>query len=591
MAIPKSFIENLRMSCDIESVVSSYVKLKRQGRNQVGLCPFHSEKTPSMVVYSDTQSFFCFGCGAGGDVISFIMRIENLDYVEAVRLLAQRAGMVVPEGQEEDRLSRIKPIILEINRLTARFYHKILRSPEGKAGFSYFSERGLTPQTMVKYGLGYAPPGWNTLRDYLRAQGFSTEQMYDAGVVNRGREGSYYDAFRNRVMFPIIDLRKNVIGFGGRVLDDSKPKYLNTNDTPVFKKSRNLFSMNFAKNHADKRLILAEGYMDVIAVNQAGFENVVATLGTALTPEQARLIAGYTKEVVIAYDSDGAGRKATDRAVGLLEEVGITAKILALKGAKDPDEYIKKFGSQRFKLLLEDAGNVTAYQLAVIRAKYDLETPDGKSAYLTEAVRYLATLRNPVEREVYAGELAAQTGILRETVLSNIAMEVKKNFRRDKKKEWEQIASSRDLYRDRINPQRGGNLKASLAEEGILGFLFKNPDYLSKILAKISEKDFVTEFNRKLFSLLIKSLQAGNPPSLSDFAEDLTAEQMGRLSEIVNREMPMTEQVLEDYLQTLREAPLQNVSQHAGELSGDALLNVVEQLRQKKKESGTAADR
>lgn len=591
MAIPKSFIENLRMSCDIEQVVSSYVKLKRQGRNQVGLCPFHSEKTPSMVVYQDTQSFFCFGCGAGGDVISFIMRIENLDYVEAVKLLAQRVGMTVPEGQAEDRLSRIKPVILEINRLTAKFYHHILRSPEGKAGFAYFAERGLTPQTMVKYGLGYAPPGWNTLRDYLRGEGFSTEQMYDAGVVNRGREGSYYDAFRNRVMFPIVDLRKNVIGFGGRVLDDSKPKYLNTNDTPVFKKSRNLFSMNFAKNHAQNRLILAEGYMDVIAVNQAGFENVVATLGTALTAEQARLIAGYTKEVVIAYDSDGAGRKATDRAVGLLEEAGITAKILNLKGAKDPDEYIKKFGAQRFKLLLEDAGNVTAYQLSVIRSKYDTATPEGKSAFLTEAVRYLATVKNPVEREVYAGELANETGILRETVLSNIRMEVKKNYRRDKKKEWDAIATSRDLYSDRVNPQRAANLKTSLAEEGILAFLFKNPDYLGKILGRIEEKDFVTDFNRGLFRMMVQELQNGGALALSDFAGVLTPEQMGRLSAIVNREMPMTEQVLDDYIEILREAPLKNISQHAGELSGDALLDAVERLRQKKKESGSAAGR
>ena len=591
MAIPRSFIENLRMSCDIETTISSYVKLKRQGRNQVGLCPFHSEKTPSMVVYGDTQSFYCFGCGAGGDVISFIMRIENLDYVEAVKLLAQRVGMTVPEGEAEDRLSRIKPVILEINRLTARFYHKILRSPEGREGYAYFAGRGLTPQTMVKYGLGYAPPGWSTLRDYLRSQGFSTEQMYDAGVVSRGREGSYYDAFRNRVIFPIIDLRKNVIGFGGRVLDDSKPKYLNTNDTPVFKKSRNLFSLNFAKNHAEKRLILAEGYMDVIAVNQAGFENVVATLGTALTPEQARLMAGYTKEVVIAYDSDGAGRKATDRAVGLLEEVGVTAKILALKGAKDPDEYLKKFGAQRFKLLLEDAGSVTAYQLSVIRAKYDLETPEGKSGYLTEAVRYLATLKNPVEREVFAGELAGQTGVLRETVLSNISFEVRKNYRRDKKKEWDNISSSRSLYGDRINPQRAANLKASLAEEGILCFLFKNPDHLGKILAQIGEKDFVTDFNRGLFKQMAAMIQAGGAPALSDFAETLSPEQMGRLSEIVNREMPMSEEVLDDYIRALRDAPLQNISQRAGELSGDALLNVVERLRQKKKEPGTADDR
>lgn len=583
MAIPKSFIETLRLSSDVEAIVSSYVKLKRQGRNLVGLCPFHSEKTPSMVVYPDTQSFFCFGCGAGGDVISFIMRIENLDYVEAVRFLAQRAGLTVPEGQAEDRLSQIKPVILEINRLAAHFYHHILRSADGNAGLQYFTERGLTPQTMVKYGLGYAPPGWNTLRDYLRAKGFSFEQMYDAGVVNRGREGSYYDSFRNRVIFPIVDLRKNVIGFGGRVLDDSKPKYLNTNDTPVFKKSRNLFSLNFAKNHAEKRLILAEGYMDVIAVNQAGFENVVATLGTALTPEQARLISSYTKEVVIAYDSDGAGRKATDRAVGLLEKAGITAKILTMRGAKDPDEFIKKFGAQRFRMLLEDAGSVTAYQLGVIREKYNLDTPEGKSAFLTEAVRYLATVHSAVEREVYAGELSAQTGVLRETVLSNIELERKKNFRRDKKKEWAGIASSQDLYRDRVNPQKATNLREAKAEEGILTFLFKNPDHLAGILSRITESDFVTDFNRMLFSGMVRRIQGGEELALSGFAEELSPEQMSRLAEIVNRDLPMSEEILSDYIHILKDAPLRNLSHHAAEMSGDELLDAVEKLRQKKK--------
>ena len=491
----------------------------------------------------------------------------------------------MPEGETQDRASRMKPIILEINRLAARFYHDTLKSPAGEPGRAYFAGRQLTPKTMVKYGLGYAPNSWDALRNYLKEKGFSYEQMAEAGVVNKGRSGGYYDAFRNRVMFPIIDLRKNVIGFGGRVLDDSKPKYLNTNDTLVFKKSRNLFSLNFAKNHTDGRLILAEGYMDVIAVNQAGFENVVATLGTALTPEQARLIAGYAKEVVIAYDSDGAGRKATDRAVGLLEEAGVSAKILQLRGAKDPDEYIKKFGAQRFKLLLDGAGNVTAYRLGDIRSRYDLETPEGRSGYLTEALKYLATLKSPVEREVYAGELASQTGILRETVLSNLEWEVKKNFRREKKKEWQDIASSRELYGDRVNPQRASNLSASLAEEGIIAFLFKNPDYLSRILEKTGEEQFVTDFNRKLFHSLVEKLRLNGGAALSDFAGELSPEEMGRLSAIVNRDFPMTEQVLEDYIRGLEDAKRRNISQKAGELSEDELLAAVRELQRKKRES------
>ena len=583
MAIPKSFIETLRMSCDIENIVSSYVQLKRQGRNLAGLCPFHSEKTASMVVYPDTQSFFCFGCGAGGDVISFIMRIENLDYVEAVGLLAQRAGLQMPDDRGEDPASRLKPVILEINRLSARFFHDCLRSPGGQAGMDYFSQRGLSMKTIVKYGLGYAPPGFDSLRDHLKAQGFSYGQMAQAGVVNKSQKGAFYDAFRNRVIFPIIDLRKNVVGFGGRVLDDSKPKYLNTNDTLVFKKSRNLFSLNFAKNQAEGRQLLAEGYMDVIAMSQAGFENAVATLGTALTPEQARLMSSYAKEVIIAYDSDGPGRKATDRAVGLLDEVGVKTRILNMRGAKDPDEYIKKFGPQRFKLLLEEAGNVTGYQLSVIREKYDLETTDGKSAYLSEAVKYLATLRSSIEREVYAGELARETGILRETVLSSLELAVKKNYRKEKKKAWSDIESSKALYGDRVNPQRAANLGASLAEEGILGFLFKNPDHLADILSRISEKQFITDFNRRLFCIMMEKIQHNNGIVLSDFAEELTPEEMGRLSAIVNRETPMSPSVLDDYIRALDTAEIKNLSRGAKDLTEEELKALAEKLQKKKK--------
>ena len=537
-----------------------------------------------MVVYNDTQSFYCFGCGAGGDVISFIMRIENLGYVEAIKFLAQRVGLEVPDDGMEDHASKIKPIILEMNRLSAHFYHNVLKSPDGRPGQAYFSSRKLSPQTIVKYGLGYAPAGWNTLRDYLKSKGFSYEQMYEAGLVNKSPKGSYYDAFRNRVVFPIVDLRKNVIGFGGRVLDDSKPKYLNTNDTPVFKKSRNLFSLNFAKNKIENgRLILAEGYMDVIAVNQAGFENVVATLGTALTPEQARLIAAYAKEVVIAYDSDGPGRKATDRATGLLEEAGVTCRILKMSGAKDPDEYIKKFGAQRFKLLLEDAGDVTAYQLSVIRANCDLETPEGKSRYLTEGVKYLATLKNPVEREVYAGELAKETGILRDTVLTNLDQAVKRNYRKEKKKEWEDIETQKELYGDRVNPQRAANFGASKAEEGILAYLFRNPDHLGRILSEVDEDAFVTDFNRQLFRIMKEKLQTNNGVSLSDFAEELSPEQMARLTAIVNQETPNSETALSDYVRALSEYKMRDESRHAGELSVEELQNVAERIRQQKK--------
>lgn len=575
------------MSCDIESIVSSYVQLKRAGRNLTGLCPFHSEKTPSMVVYNDSQSFYCFGCGAGGDVISFIMRIENLDYPEAVRFLSERVGLQVPEDGREDVSSRIKPVILEINRLSARFFHECLKSEAGKPGMEYFAARQLSPKTIVKYGLGYAPSGWDDLRKFLREKGFSDEQMIAAAVVSKGRNNSCYDMFRNRVIFPIIDLKKNVIGFGGRVLDDSKPKYLNSADTPVFKKSRNLFSLNFAKNHvSDNRLILAEGYMDVIAVNQAGFENVVATLGTALTAEQARLIASYAKEVVIAYDSDGAGRTATNRAVGLLDEVGVQTKILNMKGAKDPDEYLKKFGAQRFKMLLDGASNVVEYQLSVIRAKYDVALPEGQAAYLTEAVKYLSTVQSPIEREIYAGVLSQETGVLKETILSNIASLLKRKDRREKKKQWLDIQAGRNGPVDRQNPQRAANLQVALAEEGIIAFLYKNQDHLDYVLQKISPEDFVTDLNREIFGIMLQKLQNNNGISLIDFNPELSGEKIARFSGILARqsEMQMSREALDDYIETLLDYQYKKAVSHAGELSEEQLRQVVQKLREKKKQ-------
>ena len=575
------------MSCDIESIVSSYVQLKRAGRNLTGLCPFHSEKTPSMVVYNDSQSFYCFGCGAGGDVISFIMRIENLDYPEAVRFLSERVGLPLPEDGREDASSRLKPVILEINRLSARFFHECLKSEAGKPGMEYFAARQLSPKTIVKYGLGYAPPGWDNLRKFLRGKGFSDEQMIAAAVANKGKSGSSYDMFRNRVIFPIIDLKKNVIGFGGRVLDDSKPKYLNSADTPVFKKSKNLFSLNFAKNHiSDSRLILAEGYMDVIAVNQAGFENVVATLGTALTPEQARLISSYAKEVIIAYDSDGAGRTATNRAVGLLDEVGVQTKILNMKGAKDPDEYIKKFGAQRFKLLLDGANNVTEYQLSVIKAKYDIALSEGQAGYLTEASKYLATVQSPIEREIYAGVLAKETGVLKETILSNIASLLKRKDRREKKKQWTDIQAGRNGPTDRQNPQRTANLQVALAEEGIIAFLYKNQDHLGYILQKITPEAFVTDCNREIFGIMLQKLQNNNGISLMDFNPDLSGEKIARFSGILARqsEMQMSREALDDYMKTLLDYQYKKAMNHAGDLSEEELLQVVDKLREKKKQ-------
>lgn len=582
MPIPQSFLDDLKLRSDIGTVISGYAALRRQGRTSKCLCPFHSEKTPSMVIYHENQSFYCFGCGAGGDVISFIMRIENLGYIEALRFLAERAGMELPEEEREDPILRIRPVIYEINRLAARFYHDCLKSEAGAPAREYFASRGLSPKTITKYGLGFAPPGWSNLRDHLRKKGFTDEQMLQAAVVVRGKNNSCYDAFRNRVMFPIIDLRKNVIGFGGRVLDDSKPKYLNSSDTPVFKKSQNLFSLNYAKGKTDRRLILAEGYMDVIAVNQAGFENVVATLGTSLTAEQSRLMAQYADEVVIAYDSDGAGRAATSRAVGLLEAVGIKTRILNMKGAKDPDEYIKKFGAQRFKLLLEDAGSVTEYQLSVIRAKYDLDTIDQKSAYANEAAKYLATIQNPIERELYAGSVAEDTGVPAGTILTRITDIRKRMSRQAQKKEWSDIQQGKGNLPAGTPGVR--SIGAVQAEEGIIAGLFRHPDEADKLREQLTSEDFVTEEGKAVFGIITEKLQQNSSVSLSDLTADLTREQMDYASRCYARQqgMELSLQVMTDCVQALKEYKRKEALKSATQ-SDEEAIRMAELIRSRKK--------
>ena len=424
--IPESFINELKYQCYIEDIVGGYVNLKRAGRNLKGLCPFHSEKTPSFTVYPENGSYYCFGCGSGGDVITFIRNIENLDYVEAVRFLAAKVGMTVPEEETDNGTAKLKTRILEANRLSARFFHEnLIHTPQALA---YIRDRGLTDRTIRHFGLGFAKNSWDDLHHFLRSKGYSDEELYQAALISKGRNGSYYDQFRNRFMFPIIDVRGNVIGFGGRVLDDSKPKYLNSADTPVFKKSRNLFALNFAKNTKERSLILGEGYMDVIAMHQAGFTNAVATLGTSLTADQARMISQYAKEVIIAYDSDSAGQTATKRALSLFEETGIKVRILSIPDAKDPDEYIKRFGATRFKLLLEGCSNAIEFELAKAKANFDLETADGKVGYLKEAAKVLAGIRSPVEIDVYAAKIAGETEVSKEAVKLQVQDYMKKSF-------------------------------------------------------------------------------------------------------------------------------------------------------------------
>ena len=580
MAIPSAFISQLKMSCDIESVISSYISLKRAGRNTKALCPFHSEKTPSFTVYNDTQSYYCFGCGAGGDVITFIMQIENVDYVEAVKILASRVGMTLPEDQADDRAAKLRQKVYEINREAARYFHSMLHSQKGKAGLEYFAKRGLTPKTIKTYGLGYAPDGWDNLKNHLLEKGFTLSDMYAAAVVSKSKNDTYYDKFRNRVMFPIIDLRGNVTAFSGRVLDDSKPKYINTDDTPVYKKSRTLFSMNFAKNENGGRIILAEGNLDVISLYQAGFTNAVASCGTALTSEQARMISQYASEVVIAYDSDSAGRIATQKASRLFDETGIKIKVLNMSGAKDPDEYIKKYGATRFKLLLDGSESVTEYQLERIKSEFDTDSAEGRLSYLNRAAEYLATLKNPIERELYAGRLADETSVSKDTITSRVDSVLKKNVRAKKKREWNDIAQNKQAYSDRINPQRARNLREAKAEEGIIAYLYKNPDSFEHINSRLSPDDFVTDFNKKIFGIFYEYLQNNITPDLGLLADKLLPEEMGRVSGMLAKIPDFGSATgLDDYIDILLEHKNKLTPEKTADMSPQELFEEIKKRR------------
>ncbi len=582
------FLQELKNNNDIESVVSSYVHLKKHGRISNGLCPFHSEKSPSFTVYPENQSFYCFGCGAGGDVITFVRRIENLEYVEAVKFLAQRVGMAMPEDTADDGTARLKTRVLEINRALARFYHECLKEPSGKAGLDYLHGRGLPNQTITRFGLGYAPNSWDAAMKHLRSKGFSEEELLAAAVVARGRNGGCYDQFRNRVVFPIIDLRGNVIGFGGRIMgDDRGPKYLNSSDTPVFKKSRNLFALNFAKASRRSGLILCEGYMDVIAMHQAGFDNAVATLGTALTSEQSRLIAQYTDHVTLSYDSDAPGQAATKRAVGLLSEVGVKIRVLTMTGAKDPDEYIKKFGAERFGLLLEGASNATEYAIARAKQKYDLESADGKVAFLRDFVALMAEVPNPIERDVYVSKTASELEVEKTALTAQLNHELKRAAKRQKRSAAElKVYSEVHTEPQKQDFQRARNIKYALAEDKLLAILMKNPDYFEHVAGRIRLEDFVTDRNREIARVLFDRLQNGQSVELTLLSAQLSIEQMGIVTELLNSISGMMFDVsaVDSYIDTILSYQENKTQDEVAAMSDNDLKAYIASLASRKKQ-------
>ena len=584
MRYPEEIVEEVRMKNDIVDVVSGYVRIQKKGASYFGLCPFHNEKSPSFSVHGGRQMYHCFGCGKGGDVIRFVMEAEHLDYPEAVRFLAARCGMTVPEDGD-DRAAKRKMRVYEINREAAHFFHKCLKSPAGKEGYDYLRKRGLSDQTIVTYGLGFAPNTWDSLRNHLQKKGFTREEMIDAAVLSQGKNGSAYDKFRNRVMFPIIDVRGNVIGFGGRVMDDSKPKYLNTDDTPVFKKSRNLFSLNFAKNEGGGRLILAEGYMDVIAIYAAGFKNVVATLGTALTEEQARLMSKYAKEVIIAYDSDGAGQAATRRALNILSEAGLTARVLHMEGAKDPDEYIAKFGTKRFEMLLDDAGDPILHELESIKKSVDIKTPEGKIEYSKRAVFVLSDVADPLARAVYAGVVSKTAEIAVDTLMAQAENIRKKRIRQAEAREWRDIEMNREMVRDRINPEKAQNIKAAAAEEGILSYMLRHPDECGRILETVSEDDFVTAYDKKVLAAMRLLHDEHDEITLTTLSTLLSPDEASGVARILARssEAPVTQEMLSDYVRVLAQERQKLKKESIASIDPAEIERYRQKLREKRK--------
>ena len=583
--LPELFIQQLKQSCDMERIVSGYLPLKKKGRYLVGLCPFHSEKSPSFYVYPQNQSFYCFGCGAGGDVITFIRRIENLEYMEAVKLLADRCGLELPmDSDQSDARSMLKKRVLEINRESARFFHSCLMSEQGRQAYEYLISRGRDRKTIRHFGLGYAPAGWDGLLNHLRAKGFSDNDMLEANVVTKGKYGPH-DRFSNRVIFPIIDLRGNVVAFGGRALDDKGAKYLNSSDTPVFKKSKTLFALNFAKTSKRPGLILAEGYMDVIAIHQAGFDNAVATLGTALTEEQARLISQYAERVVLAYDSDGPGQAATKRAMNIFDEVGVKVSVLSMTGAKDPDEFIKKYGAERFAMLLDNSRNPVEFELSKLRTTYDTAQADGKVGYLKEACKLFAGIRNPVEREVYITQTANELAISPQAIKAQIENLDKRESYRQRK----QQRADTNIYIGRMaaakdDLQRRTNLRYAMAEEGVLFCLMKNPDSYPQVSNRVSEQDFVTDINRQLYLALSQRLEQGQTVEMIDLSSQLSPELMGRISAIMATapSQRCDEQTLGDYIARLIEHRSVKTEREVAQMDDNDLGEYVKLLAAKK---------
>ncbi len=598
MALPQDFLLELKYRNDIESVLSPYIALKRRGSNLVGLCPFHNEKTPSFTVYPENGSYYCFGCGQGGDIITFTMKMENLDYIDAIRRLAEKAGLRMPEDNRDDKELKLKNDIYAVNAEAGRFFHSVLMSPQGKAGLDYFLGRGLSLKTVKRFGLGFAPDDWHALENHLKSKGFTDYIISAADLVGKSEKKDKfgknitYDRFRNRIMFPIINIHGKVIGFSGRAMPGNEKqggKYINTSDTPVYKKSHNMFALNYAKAVCSKQAILVEGNMDVIALHQAGFETAVAALGTSFTEEQARLLARYTKEVVLTMDADSAGEKATDRAINILEPVGVGIRVLRLPDCKDPDEFIKKHGNARFQKLLDNAMSALEYKLLTAARGIDLDATDGKLQYLNKACEVLAATKDPIAIDLYTGKLSVKYGVSKERLTQIVKMSQEKRRNGEVRRELNEIIAPQTVKKNEINPQKAQFKLAAKAEETVISVLVRHPDMLEAAKSKLDPSDFLTDFNRKLFERVVEILETGHSFDLVLLGSEFSPDEIGYITRLltVSTANENAQKVLDDSIRVILSEKRLADKPDVSEMNDDDWAKEMSELIKSKKKGKT----
>ncbi len=575
MAFSPAFIDELVAANPIEDVVGQYVHLKRSGSNMFGLCPFHGEKTASFSVAPDKGIYYCFGCHKGGGVVNFMMEVESLSYPDAVRALAKRAGIQVPEDEQYQSRYRQQERLWALMKEAGRFFHDQLYSPAGKACLEYTRKRGMSKAVITQFGIGYAPDSWNMLVEAMRKKGYTDQEMKDADLVGE-KNGRIYDRFRNRLMFPIIDVRGNVIGFGGRVLDDSKPKYLNSNETLIFNKRKNLFGLNLAKKTKEPYMILVEGNVDVVTLHQFGFDNAVASLGTSLTEEQVTLLSRYTEQVVLTYDGDAPGQKATQRAIPMLEKAGIKVKVLQIENDMDPDDYLHKFGPSAFRVLLEGSTDRVEYQLAEIKRKYQLTDDAQRVQYIQECAYLIASLPSAIQREVYSGRVAQIGKISEQAVAMEVEKAVKRRANQEKKKQEAVDLAPAKALQPKSRTIRYENMKSAIAEEGVLAMVMKEPALLEKT-AQLTPEAFSSPLLAKVYGQLKARFQQGLEVSVSVLT-DLTPEEMSHIAAICHRHTgPVNEDALEDCIRTiLAEHQVASVS------TDDDLIRLQKKMKERK---------